>query len=101
MKTTRSNTMGLRAYQMKSLHDIHAGFKEYNSQLAVIPTGGGNTIVFSRLAVGRVVDTAPRPALGLTHCQRMRSAVAPDSRPPFDPTRTRPGVRWLAWSGFG
>ena len=42
--------MGLRPYQMKSLHDIHAGFKEHNSQLAVIPTGGGKTIVFSRLA---------------------------------------------------
>jgi hypothetical protein len=42
--------MGLRAYQMKARQDIHKGFEDFNRQLGVLPTGGGKTILFSRLA---------------------------------------------------
>lgn len=69
MTTSHSNAMGLRAYQMKARQDIHAGFQEYDSQLAVIPTGGGKTIVFSRLAD----DYQPKRTLILAHREELIS----------------------------
>lgn len=45
--------MNLRAYQYKALEDITAGFGEFNRQLAVLPTGAGKTVLFSKLAEAR------------------------------------------------
>jgi superfamily II DNA or RNA helicase len=42
--------MNLRPYQSESITETCKGFKEYNKQLLVLPTGGGKTIVFANLA---------------------------------------------------
>jgi superfamily II DNA or RNA helicase len=59
--------MGLRAYQMKASQDIHAGFREFDRQLGVLPTGGGKTILFSRLAA----DFQPQRTLILAHREEL------------------------------
>jgi superfamily II DNA or RNA helicase len=59
--------MGLRAYQMKARQDIHKGFEEFDRQLAVVPTGGGKTIIFSRLAD----DIQPQRTLILAHREEL------------------------------
>jgi len=59
--------MGLRAYQMKALHQIHKGFEEFDRQLGVLPTGGGKTILFSRLAQ----DIQPQRTLILAHREEL------------------------------
>ena len=59
--------MGLRAYQMKARQDIHAGFKEHDRQLAVLATGGGKTVLFSRLAD----DIQPQRTLVLAHREEL------------------------------
>ena len=59
--------MGLRAYQMKARHDIHKGFEEFDRQLGVLPTGGGKTILFSRLAQ----DYQPSRTLILAHREEL------------------------------
>lgn len=59
--------MGLRAYQMKARHDIHKGFEDFDRQLAVVPTGGGKTIIFSRLAE----DLQPQRTLILAHREEL------------------------------
>lgn len=59
--------MGLRAYQMKARQDIHTGFEEFDRQLAVVPTGGGKTIIFSRLAD----DLLPQRTLILAHREEL------------------------------
>ncbi len=59
--------MGLRAYQMKARLDIHKGFEEFDRQLAVLATGGGKTILFSRLAQ----DYQPRRTLILAHREEL------------------------------
>lgn len=59
--------MGLRAYQMKARHDIHKGFEDFDRQLAVVPTGGGKTIIFSRLAD----DIQPQRTLILAHREEL------------------------------
>ena len=59
--------MGLRAYQMKASQDIHAGFREFDRQLGVLPTGGGKTILFSRLAE----DFQPQRTLILAHREEL------------------------------
>jgi superfamily II DNA or RNA helicase len=59
--------MGLRAYQMKAREDIHKGFEEFDRQIAVVPTGGGKTIIFSRLAE----DLQPRRTLILAHREEL------------------------------
>jgi superfamily II DNA or RNA helicase len=67
MKVTPSEVMGLRAYQMKARLDIHKGFEEFDRQLAVLATGGGKTILFSRLAQ----DYQPRRTLILAHREEL------------------------------
>lgn len=42
--------MKLRPYQTEAIEAIEAGWKEYQKQLLVLPTGTGKTIVFSHLA---------------------------------------------------
>jgi superfamily II DNA or RNA helicase len=42
--------MALRAYQHEALEGIRKGFLEFSRQVAILPTGGGKTVVFSRLA---------------------------------------------------
>jgi superfamily II DNA or RNA helicase len=69
MKVTPSEVMGLRAYQMKARLDIHKGFEEFDRQLAVLATGGGKTILFSRLAQ----DYQPRRTLILAHREELIS----------------------------
>jgi superfamily II DNA or RNA helicase len=59
--------MKLRAYQEKAVVDILAGFKEYDRQLAVMPTGAGKTIVFSKLAEAK----QPRRSLILAHREEL------------------------------
>lgn len=59
--------MGLRAYQMKARQDIHQGFENFDRQLGVLPTGGGKTILFSRLAQ----EYQPRRTLILAHREEL------------------------------
>lgn len=59
--------MGLRAYQMKARQDIHKGFENFDRQLGVLPTGGGKTILFSRLAQ----DYQPSRTLILAHREEL------------------------------
>ena len=59
--------MGLRAYQMKARQDIHKGFENFDRQLGVLPTGGGKTILFSRLAE----DYQPSRTLILAHREEL------------------------------
>ncbi len=59
--------MGLRAYQMKARQEIHAGFQDFDRQLGVLPTGGGKTIIFSRLAQ----DYQPSRTLILAHREEL------------------------------
>jgi superfamily II DNA or RNA helicase len=42
--------MNLRPYQQSALESITGGFREFQRQLAVLPTGSGKTILFSHLA---------------------------------------------------
>jgi superfamily II DNA or RNA helicase len=64
-----SPKMGLRAYQMKARQDIHTGFADFDRQLGVLPTGGGKTILFSRLAQ----DYQPKRTLILAHREELIS----------------------------
>lgn len=59
--------MGLRAYQMKARQEIHKGFEDFDRQLGVLPTGGGKTILFSRLAQ----DYQPQRTLILAHREEL------------------------------
>jgi len=64
---SNSPPMGLRAYQMKALQQIHKGFEEFDRQLGVLPTGAGKTILFSRLAQ----DLQPQRTLILAHREEL------------------------------
>ena len=48
-----SSPMKLRAYQYNALQEIDHGFKEFDRQLGVLPTGAGKTVLFSKLAESR------------------------------------------------
>ncbi|XHR30881.1 MAG: DEAD/DEAH box helicase [Chthoniobacteraceae bacterium] len=50
MTTCLSNRIVLRPYQMLAHEAITKGFHEYRKQIAVMPTGGGKTLVFAALA---------------------------------------------------
>jgi hypothetical protein len=53
----------LREYQRDAANAIWKGFKSFDRQLAVLPTGAGKTVIFSQMAA-----YAPlQPALILTH----------------------------------
>lgn len=46
--------MELRPYQNEMLRDIHEALKEHRSVAAVLPTGGGKTVIFSKMGQGVV-----------------------------------------------
>lgn len=59
--------MELREYQKECVSSVLSGFKEFNKQLVVIPTGGGKTIIFAHLA--RMVH--PKRTLILAHREEL------------------------------
>jgi superfamily II DNA or RNA helicase len=59
--------MQLRGYQETAVASILAGFQEFDRQLAVMPTGAGKTIVFSKLAEAM----QPRRSLILAHREEL------------------------------
>ena len=59
--------MNLRAYQHKALSEIDQGFGEFDRQLGILPTGGGKTILFSKLAATR----QPARTLILAHREEL------------------------------
>jgi len=69
---SHSEAMGLRAYQAKALHDIHRGFVDFDRQLGVMATGGGKTVLFSRLAC----DLQPQRTLVLAHREELIAQAA-------------------------
>jgi superfamily II DNA or RNA helicase len=73
--------MEARPYQAAAIAGTHEGFKTFRTQLGVLPTGGGKTVVFSHLtkdwvdAGSRVLVLAHREEL-LTQAQdKMRRAT--------------------------
>lgn len=46
--------MDLRPYQREMLSDIHAELAEHQAVCAVLPTGGGKTVIFSSMGAGVV-----------------------------------------------
>jgi superfamily II DNA or RNA helicase len=64
---TPSDRFALRPYQEEALRAIHAGFREFDRQIAVLPTGSGKTCVFSQLAA----DFRPRRTLILAHREEL------------------------------
>ena len=67
MNTSKSDKMGLRAYQMKARQDIHAGFQELRPPARRAANRGGKTILFSRLAQ----DFQPKRTLILAHREEL------------------------------
>ena len=64
--------MELRPYQRDCIDAVLKGWNEYNRQLLVVPTGGGKTIIFARLAQ----NTLPSRTLILAHRDELvRQAV--------------------------
>ena len=57
--------MNLRPYQEACVSAVESGWDEASRQLVVLPTGGGKTVVFSRLAAdsGRTLILAHREEL--------------------------------------
>ena len=61
--------MQLRPYQAKIVESVDAGWESFSKQLVVVPTGGGKTIIFSKLALaeqergGRTLILAHREEL--------------------------------------
>ena len=72
--------MELRKYQVESLEAIAAGWREFKSQLLVLPTGTGKTIVFSNVAKAfadsgqRVLILAHRDELLQQAADKLRQA---------------------------
>ena len=64
--------MALRAYQHDALAKIRKGFGEFDRQLAVLPTGAGKTVLFSRLAA----DLQPARTLILAHREELITQAA-------------------------
>lgn len=62
-----SAPMNLRAYQHKALTEIEGGFGDFDRQLGILPTGGGKTILFSKLAAAR----QPARTLILAHREEL------------------------------
>lgn len=73
--------MNLRAYQHMALTEIDQGFGEFDRQLGILPTGGGKTILFSKLAAAR----QPERALILAHREELISQAV-------DKLRTSTGI---------
>lgn len=57
------NQLSPRPYQEKTVERIEIGFKEFERQLAVLPTGSGKTCIFAWLAARRL----PQRTLILAH----------------------------------
>lgn len=58
-----SKGMTLRPYQQEAVDRVLTGWKEFDKQLLVLPTGGGKTIVFSKI----VEALQPKRSLILCH----------------------------------
>jgi superfamily II DNA or RNA helicase len=65
-------TTELRPYQRDAANSAWRGFKEYRKQLAVLPTGAGKTVVFSKMAA----HAALQPALILAHREELVEQAA-------------------------
>lgn len=60
--------MELRPYQQACVDAINLGWESHSRQLAVVPTGGGKTIIFSKLA-----EASRRKVLILAHRDKLVS----------------------------
>jgi superfamily II DNA or RNA helicase len=63
---SQAGIFALRPYQKECVEKVCAAFREFSRLLAVVPTGGGKTIIFSALAAqatGRVLIVAHREEL--------------------------------------
>ena len=69
MTASLSKSMALRPYQLLAREAIIKGFKEYDKQLVVKPTGSGKTILFASLAQ----HYQPRRTLVLAHREELIS----------------------------
>lgn len=58
--------MELRPYQQSCVNAVNAGWEKYSRQLAIVPTGGGKTIIFSKLA-----EASERKVLILAHRDKL------------------------------
>lgn len=71
--------MTLRPYQQEAHDAIQAGWAEFRKQLCVIPTGGGKTILFAKLAAsnlpGRTLIMAHRDELIQQAVAKIHSAT--------------------------
>jgi superfamily II DNA or RNA helicase len=73
--------MEARPYQATAIASTHEGFKSFQRQLGVLPTGGGKTIVFSHLCKdwvddgSRVLVLAHREELLVQAQDKMRKAT--------------------------
>ena len=74
--------MALRAYQHEALDGIRKGFRDFSRQVAILPTGGGKTVVFSRLAA----EIQPARTLILAHREELIAQAA-------DKLRSSTGIR--------
>jgi superfamily II DNA or RNA helicase len=76
---TLSDRFSLRPYQEEARQAIRDGFHEFQRQLAVLPTGGGKTILFSAIAAdrqpGRTLILAHREELIVQAVDKLRSAT--------------------------
>ena len=59
--------MELRPYQQEAVEAVEEGWKEHDKQLLVCPTGGGKTIIFSKIAK----DIQPERTLILCHREEL------------------------------
>lgn len=70
--------MNLRPYQQECIDAVNRGWEKYSRQLAIIPTGGGKTIIFSKLAAAnhrRTLILAHRDKLVTQAIEKLESAT--------------------------
>lgn len=64
--------MNPRPYQLKAVESTLEGFRQFNRQLGILPTGGGKTLVFSWIAQ----KLLPRRTLILAHREELLTQAA-------------------------
>lgn len=70
--------MILRPYQEKCIENVIAGWRQFKRQLLVVPTGGGKTIIFAKLAErtkGRTLVLAHRDELVRQAVQKLQASA--------------------------
>jgi len=70
--------LNARPYQLECLDAVANGWKEFRRQLIVVPTGGGKTVIFSKLAAvnaGRTLILAHREELIDQAVAKLRAAT--------------------------